>query len=66
MNIGSKIRQLRNDTNMTQQQLADKLKISRSTLACYETEKRQVPNALVIDIAKFFDVSTDYLFGLEE
>lgn len=66
MNIGSKIKKLREEKNLTQQQLTESLSIARSTLACYETDKNQIPNELLVVFAKFFDVTTDYLLGLEK
>ena len=66
MNIGAIIKQLRKDAELTQEQLSAKLSISCSTLACYETNRRQVPNNLLVALAKFFDVTTDYLLGLED
>ena len=65
MNIGQKIKELRNEKGITQEQLAAELQISRPALALYETGKRQIPNELILSIAKFFYVTTDYLFGLE-
>lgn len=64
--IGNKIKELREEKNLTQEILAKELGVSRPALAHYETEKRQVPIELIPKIAKYFDVSTDYLFGLEE
>ena len=64
--IGIKIKELRNEKNLTQEQLAEKLQISRSALGLYETDKRQVPNELILTIARFFGVTTDFLFGLED
>lgn len=66
MSLGRRLRELRIDRGMTQSDLALALRISRSALALYETDKRDVPNYLICDIAKFFNVRTDYLFGLED
>lgn len=66
MIIGKKIRELREENELTQCQLAEKLQISRSALALYETGKRQVPNELLLKTASLFKVSIDFLFGLED
>lgn len=66
MSIGEKIRELRDEKSWTQNELAQKLQVSRSALALYETGKRQVPNDLLLKIAKLFAVSMDFLFGLED
>jgi len=66
MNTGSKIGRLRREAGLTQEQLSEKLSIARSTLACYETGKSQIPNELLVVFAKLFDVTTDYLLGLED
>lgn len=66
MDIGDKIKQLRTERNLTQEELAAKLAIARSTLACYETNKNQVSNEFLVALAKFFQVTTDYLLGLED
>lgn len=58
--IGLKIKELRRRTNMTQQDLADKTKISRSTLSNYEIGRR-IPH--LRDLQKFskaFGVGLDY------
>lgn len=66
MTIGNTLRDLRIDRGLTQADLALALQISRSALALYETAKRDIPNYLICAIAKYFNVSTDYLFGLED
>lgn len=54
---------LRKELNLTQEELADKLHIGRSTYGKYETEDR-TPNIFVlIAIADFYNVSLDYLTG---
>lgn len=60
---GSILKQLRKERNLTQQQLADKLKVSRSVLAMIESEKQKGSIDLQKQLANFFDVSLDYLEG---
>ena len=57
----SKLSYLRKKEKMSQEQLANKLNISPSTVGMYETAKRQPDNEMVTKIANFFNVSTDYL-----
>jgi len=66
MDVGTKIKELRENAGLTQESLAKKLMIARSTLACYEINKNQVPNELLVKIAKHFKISTDFLLGLED
>ncbi len=66
MNIGGKLRELRTEEGLTQEVLAKELQISRSALSMYEIGANQIPHELILAIAKFFDVSVDYLYGLED
>ena len=66
MNIGKKIKELRDEQDLSQEELAKALNISRSTLANYEVSASQVPNDLIPLIAKHFGVTIDFLFGLKE
>ena len=66
MTIGKKIKDSRAEKELSQDKLAAELNISRSALALYETNKRQVPNDLLPKLANFFDVTIDYLFGRED
>ena len=65
MKIGQVIKDLRIEKDLTQQVLAKELQISRSALAHYETGTRDVPNDLIPKVAKYFNVTAGYLFGLE-
>ena len=58
-----RIRNLREDNDLTQQQMADKLYINRRTYSSYETGVRGIPTEILCAIADIFDTSTDYLLG---
>ena len=64
--LGSRLRELREEAGLTQKQLADKLQINSVTYLHYEKEQREPPLALLADLARFFDVSVDYLLGLTD
>ena len=61
--IGNKLRELRKSINLTQEDLSEKLAISRSSLSLYETDKREPDGETLLKIADYFDISLDYLFG---
>lgn len=63
--IGDKIKQLRTTAGMTQLELAKKLSLTKSVISAYENGLRLPSYDVLIKIAQFFHVSTDYLFGLE-
>lgn len=60
----NRIRNLREDNDLTQQQVADKLFIQREVYRRYETGAREIPLNIAILIAKLYNVSLDYLAGL--
>lgn len=64
--LGDRIRSLREKNNLTQEQIAKKIGISRGTYAHYEINKRRPDYETLIKIANLFDVSTDYLLKGEE
>jgi transcriptional regulator with XRE-family HTH domain len=64
--IGGKIKELREEKKLSQEAFAKAIRISRSALAHYELGNCDVPNDLIPIIAKFFDVTTDYLFDIEK
>ena len=59
----NRIKELRKEHKIPQEQLAAILGISRSAIAMYEPEKCDLSNDILIACASFFDVSTDYLLG---
>lgn len=61
MMIGDRIKELRTQAKMTQPELAEKLEVTRSTIATYENNTRQPSFHSLIRLAQIFHVSTDYL-----
>ena len=59
-----RLRDLREDSDLTQQDVADFLNIKQSTYSQYENEKRQIPIEALIKLAGFYKVSTDYILGI--
>ncbi|NBI08616.1 XRE family transcriptional regulator [Colidextribacter sp. OB.20] len=66
MDIGPRIKLLREKRNLAQFELAAILKINNSTLSQYETGTRTPSDDMKIAIANYFDVSVDYLLGRDE
>jgi transcriptional regulator with XRE-family HTH domain len=64
--LGKKIRELREQNDITQQDLAKYLKVAKSTLSQYETSSRIPNDDIKKAIAKKFNVSIDYLLGLTD
>ncbi len=63
--FGERLRRLRIEQNINQESLSRQLNISKSSVSMYERGERQPSFALVCDFARFFNVSTDYLLGME-
>ena len=59
-----RIKDLREDADLTQQELADYLHIRQNTYSQYENGHRQLPIEILIALAKYYQTSTDYLLGL--
>lgn len=55
------IRSIREDNDVTQQQMAELLNVSQNTYSQYETGKIEWTASTLIKIADYFDVSVDYL-----
>ena len=58
------IRDLREDADLTQKQMADMLHCSQQVYANYELGQRDIPTAVLIALAKIHHTSTDYILGL--
>lgn len=58
-----RIRDLREDKDLFQKDLADYLKCSQSCYSHYEIGDRDIPTQTLIKLADFYHTSTDYLLG---
>ena len=61
-----RLKELREDLDIPQRILADYLNIKQNTYSQYENEARQIPIDLLIKLAKYFNVSTDYILGVTD
>ena len=64
--IGERLLDLRKDAGLTQDELAAILNINKHSILSYERDKSEPPDAIKIEIARFFHVSVDYLVGLTD
>ena len=60
----SRIKDLREDHDLTQKEVAESIGLYTTTYQRYERGEREVPLDVVIALAKFYNVSLDYLAGL--
>lgn len=63
MMFSYRLKSLRIDMDLTQEQLAKQLNITRSALANYENGFREPGYEILIIMANYFDISLDYLLG---
>ena len=61
--IFQRIRDLREDSDLTQEQVAEMLGVKQTTYSKYELGKILVPIDILIRLADFYQVSLDYLVG---
>ena len=61
-----RIRDLREDNDLTQTDIANYLHIKQNTYSQYENGQRQLPLEMLIALAKFYKTSTDYILGLTD
>ncbi len=60
----NRLRDLREDKDITQKELAKKFNIDQSNYSKYELEKIEIPLKLLKDLAIFYNTSTDYILGI--
>ena len=63
--FGKRLKMLRTNKKLTQQQLADRLGVAKSVVSYYESGDRFPSYDVLIKIARTFHVTTDYLLNLE-
>ena len=59
-----RIRDLREDKDMTQREMAELLHCSQRVYSNYEKGERDIPTEILIALARFHKTSTDYILGL--
>ena len=64
--IGERLLELRKDAGLTQDDLALILNINKHSISSYERDKSEPPDAIKMAIARYFNVSVDYLLGLTD
>ena len=61
-----RLKELREDNDLKQKELAEYLHIKQNTYSQYENGQRQLPIDILIKLAKYYSVSTDYILGLSK
>lgn len=61
--FGERLKTLRNEKKLRQEDVAKKIGIARTTYAMYEQEKREPDNDTLQKLANFYEVSVDFLLG---
>lgn len=61
-----RIRDLREDNDLTQKQVAKILHCSQQVYSNYELGQRDIPTAVLIALAKYYHTTTDYILGLND
>lgn len=59
-----RLRDLREDRDLLQRQVAEHLRCSQRVYSNYERGERDIPTDILIRLSEFYDVSVDYLLGL--
>lgn len=66
MNPGDRLRILREKNELTQAEVAERLKTTQSYYAQYENNRRPIPFERVVELARLYGVSLDYIGGLTD
>lgn len=66
VDFGNKLKQLRLQADLTQKQLAERVKVTKSVISYYELQERYPSPEMLIKLANIFHVSTDFLLGIEK
>ena len=66
INVELRIREIREDRDISQKEIAQRFMCDQSLYSKYELGKRDIPLRLMIELAKYYGVSIDYLVGLTD
>lgn len=61
-----RIRDLREDHDLTQKELAKALNCSQQVYSNYELGQRDIPTDILIKLSRFYNVSVDYILGITD
>ncbi|MBQ7122721.1 MAG: helix-turn-helix transcriptional regulator [Clostridia bacterium] len=61
-----RIKDMREDNDLTQKQIAEILLCDQSLYSKYERREREIPLAMIVKLAEYYEVSVDYLIGRTE
>ena len=61
-----RIKELREDNDLSQKEIAEYLHVKQNTYSQYENGQRQLPISCLIALAEFYKTSTDYILGLTD
>lgn len=61
-----RLKDLREDNDLSQEEIANVLKITRPQYSLYESGKRDIPVDLLSVLAEFYNTSIDYIVGLTD
>lgn len=61
-----RLKELREDRDYKQNDVAIFLKVAKNTYCNYENEKRLIPYDLIIQLSYFYNVSVDYILGITD
>lgn len=64
LNYTDRMKGLRQDKDLTQKQIANKLGVAQNSYSQYESGIRSIPIELLIELCKMYDVSADYMLGI--
>lgn len=64
--MNKRIRDLREDRDLNQTQVAKMLGMSQTGYSKYETGENDIPTAVLIKLAEFYNTSTDYILGITD
>ena len=64
--IYKRIRDLREDKDLTQKALAKALNCSQQVYSNYELGQRDIPTDILIKLSAFYNVSVDYILGISD
>lgn len=65
-NMQNRISCLRKQCSLSQEELAEILRISQSSLSKYEKDRLAIPSVVLIQMSEYFKVSVDYILGIDE